>query len=67
MVAAAEACARYYGVDVPKVLGGELNPYIRSLEVISGEAMCDRVHRAVWATSVYDVTLEEAFKKVFPS
>lgn len=66
MVAAAEACARHYGVDVPEVKGGELNPYITSLEIVGGEAMCDRVHRAVWATSVYDRTPEEAFKEVFP-
>ena len=66
IVAAAEACAKHYGVDVPEVLGGELDPYITSLEMVGGEAICDRVHRAVWATSVYDVTPEEAFKRVFP-
>ena len=66
MVAAAEACAKHYGVDVPEVKGGELNPYITSLRVIGGEAMCDRVHRAVWATSVYNVELAEAFARVFP-
>jgi len=66
MVAAAQACARHYGVDVPEVMGGERVPYIASLEIVGGVAMCDRVHRAVWATSVYGTTPEEAFKEVFP-
>lgn len=66
MVAAAQACAEHYGAPVPEVKGGERNPYLTSLWTVCDEAICDRVHRAVWATSVYDTTPEEAFKKVFP-
>ena len=69
MVAATEACARHYGVDVPEVRGGELSPYLASLALVGiggSEPICDRVHRATWSTSVYDVTPEEAFARVFP-
>ena len=68
-VAAAEACARHYGVDVPEVPGGELNPHLTSMALVGiggNEAFCDRVHRACWSTSVYDTTPEEAFARVFP-
>ena len=66
MVAAAGACARHYGMGTPLVLGSDLNPYITNTVQVGGEALCDRVHRAVWATSVYATTAEEAFAKVFP-
>lgn len=66
MVAAAEACARHYGVDVPEVKGGDRNPYLTSTVRVGGEAFCDRVHRACWATSIYGTTPEEAFAEVFP-
>lgn len=66
MAAAAEACARHYGVDMPEVKGGDLNPYLTSTVVVGGEVFYDRVHRACWGTSVYGVTAEEAFKRVFP-
>ena len=68
MVAATEACAKRYGVPVPEVLGGELNPHLTSMTpvgIAGSEAFCDRVHRATWGTSVYGVTAEEAFAKVF--
>ena len=69
MTAAAEACARRYGVDVPEVKGGELSPYIASPALVGiggSEPICDWVRRATWSTSVYDVTPEEAFARVFP-
>ena len=70
MIAASEACARHYGVPVPEVKGGELNPYLTSLALVGiagSEAFCDRVHRATWSTSVYGRSAEEAFARVFPS
>lgn len=60
MVAAAEAVASLYGVPVPKVLGND-HPYCTDLTRVGDEALCDEVHRATWATSVYDTTPEKAF------
>jgi len=66
MVAAAEAFTRHYGVGVLEVRGGEFDPYLTSTVRVGNVAICDRVHQAVWATSVYNTTPEEAFRKVFP-
>ena len=66
MVAAANACAKHYGMGGVVVKGSDLNPYITNTVQVGGEAFCDRVHRACWAISVYDVTAEEAFAKAFP-
>jgi len=60
MVAAAKAVASLYGMPVPKILGDD-RPYCTDLTRVGDEALCDEVHRATWATSVYDKNPDEAF------
>lgn len=73
MEAAAKAATEYYEVEMPKIVGGEF-PYVDGYEVVTGfssldqpEVISDKIHRAVWSTSVYDIDITEAFKEAFPN
>ena len=64
--AAARAAAKYYDMTMPEIVDGNI-PYVAD-ETPMGDGMllCDKIHWACWSTSVYDMTPEEAFARVFP-
>lgn len=66
MEVAAQAVAGHYGVPVPEVLGGDFNPYVTDMTMVGGvDAICDKIHRAVWSTSLFGIRLEDAFKDAY--
>lgn len=69
MEAAARAAAESYGVEMPKIVEGRY-PHVEERGVLVGspaEMLSDKVHRAAWSTSVYNVDIAKAFKWTFPN